>query len=540
MVLLGTPDEYLAKANPNIRFRQERQTWSSSHKHHELNLSGLIKNWYTREQHLSHRAQKKYAAQVDQNLWRLCNILDDWTLHQNAPFDEWTTIYFSMLGQYIEVAYKIVYRKAVENREQMASFKSLPCLPKWYSINQRWPEVGLEVLDKRMLADGWCRSDIQRLRSTLQNYGLYYASLLKSPSYQTGVRSSISGTYSGTMSPTQITNEALYNTGLNDSHCGCSKLSCHAYQTNEREYKTRHVAQSCTCVDLKVAMWDVVTILADGRVPVVRYDHGLCVLSAVPAAPCVAIAHLWSEGLGNPKSNSLPCCQLKRISTLVNKLYPASNESIPFWNTLCCPVEPYYARTAAIRLMNKTYEEADRMLVLDSYLQSQSVLATAQMEILMMIHCSWWNRRLWTLQEQILARDGSYFQFRDYTLGLDEIPMSGPLEMSPEMSESEGENVRLFDLYLISVLSSGLLKAVWGEHAITNLVDASLSQKMACLQRLLPFRATTKASDEAICLVNMLKLGIQSILSAPKDKRMEILWSIMPQIPPDVIFWIGP
>ena len=63
---------------------------------------------------------------------------------------------------------------------------------------------------------------------------------------------------------------------------------------------------------------------------------------------------------------------------------------------------------------------------------------------------------------------------------------------------------------------------------------------MAAIQRMLPFRATTKATDEAICLGSLLNLDIQRILSAPEAARMETLWSEMPNIPPDVIFWIGP
>ena len=47
----------------------------------------------------------------------------------------------------------------------------------------------------------------------------------------------------------------------------------------------------------------------------------------------------WSDGLGNPRENSLPKCQLSRLQAMVNALYPDEIHPVRFWmDTLCVPV----------------------------------------------------------------------------------------------------------------------------------------------------------------------------------------------------------
>lgn len=95
------------------------------------------------------------------------------------------------------------------------------------------------------------------------------------------------------------------------------------------------------------------------------------VLSTTPKDRYVAISHVWSDGLENPNANALLTCQVKQIFRLVNNLYCTSRESIAFCiDTLCCPVELSSARARAIILMRETYQSANKVLVLDSYLQS--------------------------------------------------------------------------------------------------------------------------------------------------------------------------
>ena len=136
----------------------------------------------------------------------------------------------------------------------------------------------------------------------------------------------------------------------------------------------------------------------------------------------VAISHVWSDGLGNPKQNSLPMCQYQRLQKLIAS-FPHGGESTEYvWiDTLCCPTALRKARNIAIQRMKQVYESARFVLVLDSYLLSQNANGLSSIEILMRIFCSHWNRRLWTLQERLLAKDRLVYQFQDKPVYLNDV-----------------------------------------------------------------------------------------------------------------------
>jgi Heterokaryon incompatibility protein (HET) len=62
----------------------------------------------------------------------------------------------------------------------------------------------------------------------------------------------------------------------------------------------------------------------------------------------------------------MPHCQLFRIMSLVSKV---NKGRLPFWIDTCCVPREIEQRKKAIRLMNKTYRTAARVLVLDATLQ---------------------------------------------------------------------------------------------------------------------------------------------------------------------------
>ena len=190
--------------------------------------------------------------------------------------------------------------------------------------------------------------------------------------------------------------------------------------------------------------------------------------------------------------------------------------------------------------MKKTYEDADAVLVMDSHLQSQSILSKQRDEILAMIYCTKWNRRLWTLQERVLAGEKLFFQFKDRTLSLDSIillQIPATWLTSPSNDKHQRHQI-IFETCLSSC--PGIGKAVWTDIAAMNHFNSTPARRLTTLERMLPFRATSKSSDEAICLAGLLDLDMHAILSAPVDERMEKLWSVMKHIPQHVVFWIGP
>jgi hypothetical protein len=504
-------------------------------------LPDLIIRLYDRDQYLSHKAQKRHAMRVDRNLWRLCNILDWWNVHKSAPFDEPTLLYFVMLGEYIQGVYKLVYSGESYKSLEMAALDSFTA-PEWWSHNRRWPMIYPKYIDTHMLANGWCPSDIQRLKSTLCSPGVFLASSLKSPHYRDARRSSpklLSPT--GSLSSCAMDTYSQYQS-LPPNHKECSDFSCSAYQWKPEEYKTKHVFENCTCTHIEVDATDLARILDKGDIPIVLVENGIRITPAESTHGYVAISHVWSDGLGNLNANALPQCQVMRLACLVGNIHRYSEGPVAFWiDTLCCPVQPLDARANAIRLMRKTYQDAKKVLVLESCLESTMSSDFSGIEILLMIHCSKWNRRLWTLQEQILAGDWLYFQFYDMSIRLQDILISETLTQIPNPDDVLSADIkRLCAISTMFGTASGIFQAILGDYHLLNRSNMYATQRLSALQRMLPFRATSKPSDEAICLGHLFGLDVTSIVKAPDAMRMEAFWSALPEIPADVIFWIGP
>ena len=210
---------------------------------------------------------------------------------------------------------------------------------------------------------------------------------------------------------------------LGKDHASCSLEGCVYATFTQEEYETTHVTSECTCKHLALhnsSLYPINDILCQKSIPLISVVLGddnnarlrLTESASVGPRPLyVAISHVWSDGLGNPIDNSMPTCQLQLIQSLVNGLYPEQEHFVPFWiDTLCVPLdEP--GRSTAIKSMTRVYAEADKVLVLDSFLATSSV-QTSPEECLMRIHTSAWTRRLWTFQESALA-GRMYFRFSD-------------------------------------------------------------------------------------------------------------------------------
>jgi hypothetical protein len=156
----------------------------------------------------------------------------------------------------------------------------------------------------------------QRLNSTLLTHGSFYASMLKPPRYESAPQNSVSKSYAKGAVSNQIANDCSLNMRPNHKHQQCSEFSCSAYQWDKMEYKTKHVSEFCTCAHRRVCVLDLVRILDKGQIPVIRLQDGIQVLPAMPGVRCVAISHVWLDGLGNPNANALPHCQLEHIALL--------------------------------------------------------------------------------------------------------------------------------------------------------------------------------------------------------------------------------
>lgn len=260
----------------------------------------------------------------------------------------------------------------------------------------------------RMRDAGWCPSDRTMALEQLSPAALYYASSLR--------RSS----------------------GIRD-HRGCTTEMCIASQVDTRTYKTIHAQAGCECLSLGPLVEQVAVIINSGSIPLIllsvdKEDKiSLKVQPSNPGQVYVAFSHVWSDGLGNPNENKLPTCQLERIRSLLRELDQldsswslfnkghgsrlwrrARDKCTPFWvDTLCVPVGEAYReeRSRAIAMMKETHERAYQVLVLDAELETYSMQcgtdanSSSVAEAMMRIFLSGWMRRLWTLQEGVLARN---------------------------------------------------------------------------------------------------------------------------------------
>lgn len=248
------------------------------------------------------------------------------------------------------------------------------------------------------------------------------------------------------------------------------------------------------------------------------------------SGPLLIARSSWSDGMGNPKENALPVCQLEKIQSLVNRLYAvrrkdqkrmhmlfgptnilqhreSSRKPIGFWmDTFCVPVSDDSMRKLAIQKMRDIYQFADRTLVLDSWLwalyrDSDIVERTTR------LYLSNWQSRLWTLQEGVLAHN-LYIQFKD-----------GPQTLENLAKESEKDKESRQELKFYSSLLGTMSSIPLFGLRMQNSMKFPASDVFLALVAGAVSRTTTRQSDETICLAAMLNTDPTPLLNLPRAKK---------------------
>lgn len=183
----------------------------------------------------------------------------------------------------------------------------------------------------------------------------------------------------------------------------------------------------------------------------------------------------------------------------------------------------------AIIRLKQTYSRAHRVLVLSEDLDFD-VQDPTPLEFFMRIFCSSWMRRLWTLQEGVLAQRLSIY-------------MSGKVYDLDDIHKS-------FDNYLMKhVVPVGhKLLLPWHDwRALANpqwqdVAGKEVSyQKLSSLQAALKFRKTSKKEDEAVCLASILGLDVEYIIGARTAvERMKRFWKLVKVVPIGIPFTRDP
>ena len=367
------------------------------------------------------------------------------------------------------------------------------------------------VNNENMLSGGWCPSEIQRLLTKKMGcWYLYYASTLRRH--------------------------------VRLEHNFCSPTMCRHKIFDEATYTTRHCFESCGCLHEGICpsqTQQIRSILHEGNIPrlSLRLEGGnnLETLSVLNEGPYVAFSHVWSDGLGNVKDNSLPICQLFRLHALCNGLQEVSKEleltGFPFRiDTLCVPLQKE-ERKLALRKLGEVYEKAEVVLVLDNELLLTQFTSSDE-EIGIRICESNWMRRLWTLEEGILGRSRLRLQFRGKAITI-------PTSIDHRSIEHSGND----DMYRGS---PGILTSI-GEHLVSHLPKREIFRESLANNRnlqvnkrhrslmnivdTLRYRETSKQEDETLCIALILGFDLRPLLSHRQaESRMKAFFTLLQRV----------
>ncbi|KAI4140163.1 MAG: hypothetical protein L6R39_005923 [Caloplaca ligustica] len=325
-------------------------------------------------------------------------------------------------------------------------------------------------------------------------------------------------------------------------HGACSERECRVNRINPGQYKTKHRNDECRCVSVSVHVPELVRILSRGSLPLLWIipgqavdDMRVFIVEASPGLKYISLSHVWSDGLGNPVSNTLPRCQLQFLAERIRAL-PSTmkcgyqGHGVLIWlDTLCCPVEPPEARTMALSQMKTPYSDAAHVLVLDSSLLSVDCSRLDPIEIGLRIFTSGWMGRLWTLQEGALPHN-LWFQFKDSAV---------------DIRHAWEQALRI---YMSDIGRKGLVSDVMSAYrylrGFFHTMTVGQAADLCAVHRAIQYRSVSVPADEPLLIGGLLKLDVAYILRGPDSSRMERLWSLMPSapqgIPKNIIFYPRP
>lgn len=324
-------------------------------------------------------------------------------------------------------------------------------------------------------------------------------------------------------------------------HRGCSQDQCVTSQVDLALYETQHYNSKCQCDFAEVDNAVMESILQAGSYPLLHITRdnnfgGLNVklLASSPEVPFVAVSHVWADGLGNPRANSLPKCQLAALYEWVRQLLGCVSEAehveeVFLWcDTMCCPRKPIEARRMAISCMHRVYQEAAYVLVLDKYLKAFPLQTMNADEVYARIVTSNWGKRMWTLQEGALPKSHEqvWFRFLDRCVSMQDLirHMQRDLYKNPFR---HGLSIDMFSYFED-------IRSKWTEGVVPAITRMGIAFKN---------RNVSYTHDEPLLLGMMLDLDVLHILHGPDETRMQRMWSLMPGanggIPEGIIFRSG-
>lgn len=316
----------------------------------------------------------------------------------HAEVDRNLTLSIAILGETLQKARP----ELAPGLQDLAQFWTSP-----NAQDQRW---GNSVrCRQKMIERGWCLRDIRRIEATMPGVtGVYYASAIET-----------------------------MGSDINHKDHGCTYWDCKVQPQNlEPMHSSSCRPHECTPVNIADQELAIVQALKDGKTPLVTWDR-------IKNKPTLefhkldtsevrfgALSHAWSERIfdrgpdmdGN-HGRAVFKCQLKNLQEGFNYLIrnrhnepdgTAQNENggnVPFFVDILCFPRKASKTAAALRQMKTVFQKAESVIVWDRNLLEQQLREEDKLiEVNIRIRTGAWSRRLWTLQEAVLAKD-LQFQF---------------------------------------------------------------------------------------------------------------------------------
>ena len=133
-------------------------------------------------------------------------------------------------------------------------------------------------------------------------------------------------------------------------HRACTSGACHFNNINADEYASKHEDPECNCSWFECDMDKVAEILRKpDKIPILlftkdqsdqeRHAVSVSVVSTKDYPHFVAISYVSSHGLANPRSNSLPICQISKLATRIRYLEMGIDANEELWPEMQSPAQ---------------------------------------------------------------------------------------------------------------------------------------------------------------------------------------------------------
>jgi Heterokaryon incompatibility protein (HET) len=354
-------------------------------------------------------------------------------------------------------------------------------------------------------------------------------------------------------------------------HSSCSIKHCTANDTDSENYQCFHWGKECpdeaNCAFIGPNDQDVMNIIADDGIPLISIRESLAdglvieVVRATFKSKFFAVSHVWSGGLGNPKGNQMPVCQIKRLYNLgveINssgwkkrsfaKLSPFTSmsrslnkgkqESLLWIDTLCIPVNNWSLRWKAIDSMVRIYAAAQSIVIIDHELQQTPFKSLYRGSIFGRLFCSAWVSRCWTFQEGAIAREW-LVQFEDGLCSIDKLFKTKPESLEEQLRETYPYPPPTPDE---AVVSSAVVE--WYRkmpRLQSGSKQYSFSNRLPTYAFLeiwnnLCLRTTTKKDDLMSIVAIMLDLRPSEVQEIPFEQRLLSIFHTQQKLPLGLLF----